>query len=218
MSWVLELLVSWVLRVRLKGFLDRFTSANLNLALAQGILHLTDFSLLPEAFASLGVPLTVKAARIQKLEVLLPWRCSPPGPLVLRLQGVRLVVCSLAEETQHEELQKWLQRLKQKELVRASESSPAAAVEAAAAAASGASGGGNCGYRGGGGGGSGSGSGASASSATAASTSAMPFDASQLQAVLDALLRDLQVVARTGRPIPNATPNPEPDAPLSGAP
>jgi len=117
---VLELLLSWVLRVRLKGLLSNFTSANLNLAFSKGELHLTDLSLLPEAFASLGIPLLVKTARVQRLEVLLPWRSSPPAPLVLVLHGVQLVVSSLASERHDDELQKWLHRLKRKELLEAS--------------------------------------------------------------------------------------------------
>ena len=145
--------MSWVLRERLKGFLSNFTSANLGLQVTKGILNLTDFSLLPEAFASLGLPFTVKTARIQKLELLLPWRQSPPGPLVVRLQGLRLVVGSIGSDCSAEELRKWVQRLKLQELNVDTPAEPKASTPAPAPS----------------------------------------LDASQLQAVIDALLRDLHV-------------------------
>lgn len=158
MGYLLELLVSYVLRKRLKKFLGNVSSANLGIQLQKGVLHLQDFALDPEACAALDLPLTVKTARINKLEVLLPWRQSPPAPLVVRVHGVRLVATTLNPPADAEELQACLQQLKLSKLKQLLEE-PIAANE-------------NDG---------------------SSQSSALPFNVSQLQSLVDALLRDLQV-------------------------
>lgn len=117
--YLLELLVSWLLKDRLKGLLRNFSSANLGLELRRGVLKLQDLALAPEAFATFGLPagLAVKAAHAASLEVLLPWRQSPPGPLVLRCHGVRVVV-GLIDRPPTAELEEWLHKQKMKQLKR----------------------------------------------------------------------------------------------------
>ena len=92
MGGPLEWLVTQLVRKRLKDLLQNFTTANLELELRSGRLLLHDVSLSPAALSELLSGLPVSEARVGRLEVLLPWRTSPPGPLVLELDGVRLVL------------------------------------------------------------------------------------------------------------------------------
>lgn len=117
---MLDLLVSWILKDRLKGLLQHFSSSNLDIELRNGVVRLQRLTLAPEAFASL-VPasMMVEAATAETLEVLLPWRQSPAGPLVLRLDGVRVVIGMKAPPHSAQDLDKWLHAQKLRRLERA---------------------------------------------------------------------------------------------------
>ena len=76
-------LVSWLVAKRLGSLLGDFTSANLELSIRSGRLLLQDVSLSPGALTeALALPLAVVEAHVARLEVLLPWRQTPPAPLM----------------------------------------------------------------------------------------------------------------------------------------
>ena len=117
---MLESLVSWLVANQLGSLLKEFSSSNLELRIRSGQLLLQDVSLSPAALtAALNLPLAVVEAHIARLEVLLPWRQSPPAPLMVRIEGARIVLGPLESEAGLDRLSAWRREQKLKR-VRAS--------------------------------------------------------------------------------------------------
>jgi len=95
---MLDRLVIWFVRAQLRRVLGSYTT-NLDIQLQSGTLRLNHVVLSPEALARLGLPLSVRAVTVRKLEVLLPWRkgAGLNAPFIVRLDGVRVVLCSRIE-------------------------------------------------------------------------------------------------------------------------
>ncbi|KAL3906235.1 MAG: hypothetical protein SGPRY_010628 [Prymnesium sp.] len=97
---VLELLLGSLLKDRLKALLHHSSFENAAFNLRQGEISLNDVSLRPEAMGSHGLPIRVSSATVGSLQLLLPWRTSPPSPLVLRLNHL-CVIAVLIDKGMH---------------------------------------------------------------------------------------------------------------------
>jgi len=137
-----EGVLAWMLRTKAQKLLQRFTSANLEVHLRSGVMLLQDLELSAAALAELtAMPaIDVKSARIGRLEVLLPWRSSPPAPLVVKLDGVRLVLGPLEHGgLGSEKLRAWRRQHKQQGLLGQTSAGPSDGGGSSGPAASGAS-------------------------------------------------------------------------------
>ena len=169
---MLEALVNWLVKHKLKHFFASTGQPNLELELRNGRLLLRDVELNGAAVSeALDLPLVVTEARVQMLEVLLPWRESPPAPLVVRIHGARLVLAPLDTISGLARLDSW-RRQQHLRRIRASSASRAMGM------------GKSDGSSGGGGGGGGS------SSSSDRSPTLEPW---QMRALVDALLRDVHI-------------------------
>lgn len=125
---MLDSLLSWLILKNLRPFVE--DTVDLGLHLRNGCLLLEDVTLSPTLLASLALPLTIKAVRIARLEILLPWRQSGSSlPLVVVVDGVRAIVGPLDECSARDRLGGWLGKRKQKRL-HASSGAESPAVEA----------------------------------------------------------------------------------------
>ena len=125
---MLDSLLSWLILKNLRPFVE--DTVDLGLHLRNGCLLLEDVTLSPTLLASLALPLTIKAVRIARLEILLPWRQSGSSlPLVVVVDGVRAIVGPLDECGARDRLGGWLGKRKQKRL-HASSGAESPAVEA----------------------------------------------------------------------------------------
>ena len=112
---MLDSLLSWLILKNLRPFVE--DTVDLGLHLRNGCLLLEDVTLSPTLLASLALPLTIKAVRIARLEILLPWRQSGSSlPLVVVVDGVRAIVGPLDECGARDRLGGWLGKRKQKRL------------------------------------------------------------------------------------------------------
>eukprot|EP00965_Chrysotila_dentata_P233664 6199720-Pleurochrysis_carterae.AAC.1 len=74
-----ESLLAWAISRQLRAVLSQFTSANLDIGLHKGALLLQNLELDPELFARLGLPFLVIRASIRRLQLLLPWSSDNNG-------------------------------------------------------------------------------------------------------------------------------------------
>ena len=91
-----SLLVS-VLERNLGHFIETDTKS-LKIGLWNGKIRMDNVALRPEALYTLGLPLSVKAGRVEKLELDIPWRHLGREKVVIKLSGISATVGTLGED------------------------------------------------------------------------------------------------------------------------
>ena len=78
-------------------FVEGLTPENLEMQVLAGTITQTDLSLKPEALAQLQLPVVVRAGRLRRFHVEVPWSRITSEPVVVYIEGVT-VLAALAEE------------------------------------------------------------------------------------------------------------------------
>ena len=71
---------------------------SLKIGLWNGKIRMADVALRPEALYTLGLPLSVKSGRVEKLELDIPWRHLGREKVIVKLSGISATVGTLGED------------------------------------------------------------------------------------------------------------------------
>ena len=115
---MLESILTSVLQRRLGQFCDGFDSHAAKLSIWRGKIVLRDVKLRRDALYTLGLPLAVRSGVVGQLSVEIPWRHLGRDPVVIKIEGVSVVIGSLEEDAAFDDktLREWAWRRKELEL------------------------------------------------------------------------------------------------------